>query len=39
MLCPSGKKINTILWTYLPGEVLTDIHVLADYFYLILSCA
>jgi hypothetical protein len=28
-----------ILWNYLPGEVLTDIHALADYFSLILLCA
>jgi hypothetical protein len=28
-----------ILWTYLPGEVLTDICALADYFSLIPSCA
>jgi hypothetical protein len=28
-----------ILWNYLLGEVLTDIHALADYFSLILSCA
>jgi hypothetical protein len=28
-----------ILWNYLSGEVLTDIHALADYFSLILSCA
>jgi hypothetical protein len=27
-----ADKTNMILWTYLSGEVLTDIRALADYF-------
>jgi len=38
-LSPSGENIDTILWTYLLDEVLTDIHALADYFSLFLLCA
>jgi hypothetical protein len=32
MLSPSGKNKNNDTLKYLPGEVITDIHALVDFF-------